>query len=265
VLADGAPLQVYVQLRAARRQHLFCDLPQMLVSGGKGQERTQRDVGNIQTFLALPLAWESRTTYRSHVCNFYAWCVEEGLLDVDPSARVPKIRRHRRVPRPITEADLATALRGADPRMRAWLLLMSYAGLRCLEVSALRPADLKVGPPAVLRLRVTKGGHEAIVPAHPLIVDALGALRVEAGAWWQVGPNGVSVETSRYLKSVGVDATAHQLRHYAGTAWYEASGHDLLTTQQLLRHASVASTQGYAQISPTRTSEVALAMKDVSA
>jgi len=50
-----------------------------------------------------------------------------------------------------------------------------------------------------------------------------------------------------------------------GTAWYEASGHDLLTTQQLPRHASVASTQGYAQISRTRTSEVALAMKDVSA
>jgi site-specific recombinase XerC len=58
------------------------------------------------------------------------------------------------------------------------------------------------------------------------------------------------------LQACGINATAHQLRHYAGSSWYKASQHDLLTTARLLRHADVSSTQIYAQLDPTRPAEV---------
>jgi hypothetical protein len=53
-----------------------------------------------------------------------------------------------------------------------------------------------------------------------------------------------------------VNASAHQLRHFAGSAWYRASGYDLLVTSRLLRHVSVATTQIYAALDEARLAEV---------
>jgi integrase len=57
---------------------------------------------------------------------------------------------------------------------------------------------------------------------------------------------------SEYLRASGVNATAHQLRHRFATALYEASGGDLLVTQQMLGHASPSTTAIYAAWSPDR-------------
>jgi integrase/recombinase XerD len=158
----------------------------------------------------------------------------------------------------VSTEDLTTALLGADARMRAWLLLGALAGLRCLEIAALRPRDIvqtETGP--VLRLRVTKGGHELVdVPAHPRIIEALSYVPIRGDAWWEVKPQYVSTTIAEYLRSVGANATAHQLRHYAGTAWYRMSGQDIIATARLLRHSSITSTQIYAGIDPSRTASV---------
>ena len=94
------------------------------------------------------------------------------------------------------------------------------------------------------------------MPAHSAVLSALVQLPARDGLWWECSARHVSTEVGAFLRAVGIDATAHRLRHYAGTAWYEASGHDLLTTARLLRHASVTTTQVYAQLSPTRPAEV---------
>lgn len=211
----------------------------------------------VEAFLARDLAPESRRAYRGHLRGFYRWAIEEGHVAGDPTDRLPTVRIPRAVPRPVPDQQLRKALDLAPPRMTAWLLLMALAGLRCIEVAALRPEDVSVtetGP--LLYLRETKGGGSATVPAHSAVLAALVQLPARDGRWWEVTPRYVSTEVSGYLRSVGVDATAHRLRHYAGTAWYEASGHDLLTTARLLRHASVRTTQVYAEVSPTRPAQV---------
>lgn len=211
----------------------------------------------IEAFLARPLAPESRRAYRSHLRAFYIWCVDEGYLTVDPSAKIGAIRVPHAMPRPIGDADLAHAIDLAPRRMRAWLLLMALAGLRAIEVAGLRPHDLlDTNSGVLLFLRECKGGGSATVPAHPEILRALAIIPIRDGAWWKCGARGVSRDVSHYLESVGVDATGHQLRHYAGTNWYRTSEHDLLTTQELLRHASVQSTQVYAKLDPTRPAQV---------
>jgi integrase len=212
---------------------------------------------DVESYLARPLAPESRRAYRSTLRGFYSWAFEEGLIPVDPTDRLPAIRVPKGAPRPISDGDLASALASADPRMRSWLLLMSLGGLRCLEVSGLRPVDVtEVEGGHLLFLRECKGGGTAYQPCHPLILEALAVLPISNALWWSCSRVTISAQVSQYLRSVGVDATAHRLRHYAGTAWFRASGHDLLTTARLLRHANVATTQIYAQVDPTRPAEV---------
>lgn len=222
------------------------------------RDATRRDV---ESYLSRDLKPESRRAYRSALRSYYQWATEEGLIAEDPTVRVPPIRVPRAAPRPISDADLALALSRADARMRAWLLLMSLAGLRCLEVAALRPEDLvESGDGFLLHLRETKGGGTAVLPAHPAIVAALAVLPVRDGRWWSCTRGTVSTDTAAYLRSLGVDATAHQLRHFAGTAWFRTSGHDLLTTARLLRHANVATSQRYAQLDPVRPAQVVRAV-----
>lgn len=212
---------------------------------------------DVEAFLARDLKPESRRAYRGHLRGFYAWAVEEGYVQHDPTLKLPPVRIPRAVPRPINHDDLRKAVRLADPRMRAWLLLMALAGLRCIEVAALRPVDVSAtdsGP--LLFLRECKGGGTATVPAHQAVLDALVQLPSRNGLWWDCSAHHVSTTVSAYLRSLQVNATAHRLRHYAGTEWYRTSGHDLLTTARLLRHASVATSQVYAQLDPTRPAEV---------
>lgn len=202
----------------------------------------------VEQFLSRPLSASSRR---------FRWAEEEGLVPEDPTTRIGTIKVKKGTPRPISPDQLALALEAAPPRMRAWVALMSFAGLRCLEVAALRPCDLidhENG--TLLYLRETKGGGTATVPAHEVILDALAVLPIRDGLWWTVTPNTVSTDVSRYLHSLGIDASAHRLRHSAGTAFYSASGNDILTTARLLRHVSVNTTMIYAAIDPERPAEV---------
>lgn len=213
---------------------------------------------DCETFLTnRPLKPESRRAYRSALRGLYMWAADEELIPVDPTARIPTVRVPRGTPRPISAADLDRALSLGDARMRAWLLLMALAGLRCIEVAALRPMDLQQSEGGVLLyLRECKGGGTATVPAHPAILEALASVPIRDGLWWTCNPTTVSAQTSTFLRSIGIDATAHRLRHFAGSAWYRASGHDLLTTSTLLRHANVNTSMIYAQTDPTRPAEV---------
>lgn len=216
---------------------------------------------DIEAYLSRPLAPESRRAYRSHLRAFYGWCVDEGLLHDDPTARVPTIRVPKGVPRPISDDDLSRALALADRRMRAWLLLMALAGLRCMEVAALEPRDLLDTPSGpLLHLRETKGGAPATVPLHQAAVDALATLPIRNGLWWSVNPGTLSQQVNRHLRAVGVRGTAHGLRHTAGTEFYRASGADILATAALMRHAKVDTTMVYAKLNPDRPAEVVRAI-----
>lgn len=53
------------------------------------------------------------------------------------------------------------------------------------------------------------------------------------------------------IRRTGVDATAHQLRHWYGTTLLE-DGADIRVVQELLRHASLISTQIYTKATDAR-------------
>ena len=150
----------------------------------------------------------------------------------------------------MNDPDMARALAQAGPRMRAWLALMGYAGLRCAEVAALERGWLLPGAVRV----VGTGGHARVVPLHPTVVAALAGVDLaSAGPVFRNGdgrpfrPKDVSRRVAAYLEGLGIAATAHQGRHFFGTVAYRHS-HDLRAVQQLLGHADPATTAGYAAV-----------------
>lgn len=189
----------------------------------------------------------TRNVWISHLSAFYRWAIDEGLLERSPMTRVARAKAPHRLPRPIAEHDLRVALAQARPKMRAWVTLGAYAGLRCVEIAQLRPEHIGDG---TIRVENSKGGRSRVVPAHVRVVEALAAC---GGPRWESTAASVSVLISRHLRACGVPATAHQLRHRFACQVYEATG-DIHVVAELLGHASVSTTQVYAAISSRRRS-----------
>ena len=141
--------------------------------------------------------------------------------------------------------------------MRAALLLGVTAGT-AMELGWLRWDDLGED---WLRVR-GKGDRERVLPLHPTARAALDVLD-RPDEWvlpWRSTPDrggySVSQAVNRYLHSLGSTATCHQLRHWFGTKALVASGGDLRAVQELLGHASPATTAIYTTLDPGRLHEV---------
>lgn len=197
---------------------------------------------------ALDVAAGSRVTYAAHVASFYQWAVRERLRDDDPTVRLIRPRLRRRLPRPMRDDALRTALNVAVPPVSTWLLLGTLQGLRACEIATLCAEDLSDD---VLIVRDGKGGRQRILPLHPRVKVALTGLPrsgfLFVNRWGRPLPaNTITQRTNRFLHSVGVPETMHQTRHRYGTAVYRMSK-DLLLTQNLLGHADPSTTANYAK------------------
>lgn len=232
----------------------------ILVALGRDYELVVVTPENIEMWIQVrKLVARSRNAYLADLHNFYDWAVRHDHLAINPVAVIERSKVPRLLPRPIAEKDLALALDHAKPRMRTWLVLAAYAGLRCIEIAALAAEDLiwHKDPPMIF---ITgKGGHQRIVPMAEIIEDAIRADHLPRNGFLfrsQRGHEHVSTQSvshliGRHLRSLDIDASAHMLRHHFGTRVYEETT-DIRTTQELLGHMSPQTTAGYAAWSPTK-------------
>lgn len=206
---------------------------------------------DVVAWLASHPAWgpETRKSARSSVAMLYRWGLMTGRCDHDPTLGVPPVRVPRAVPRPASEVALARALAVASTRDRLALLLAAQAGLRCAEIAAVHADDVQDG---TLTVR-GKGGRQRVIPLHPDLVPLLADVRgwafpspVRIGQHER--PASISARLSGLL---GPRWTAHQLRHRFATAAL-AGTMDLRAVQELLGHASVATTERYTAVTDPR-------------
>lgn len=203
-------------------------------------------------------AW-SRRTYLNHLSAFGKW-LGVNLIEGIRKPPVP-----RSVPNPLPETDLYKLLDAAKGVCRMWVLFGAFCGLRAHETAKLDFSDFTVDEDGEVLLRVTgKGGRTDIVPVPPVVRDALSKIeRRDSGPLWAgVRPERVSRTVSTLAARLGIRMRYHQLRHRFGTAVYRASGRDLLLTQRLMRHASPATTAGYAAVGDERIHDVVRALPD---
>jgi site-specific recombinase XerD len=214
------------------------------------------------------LAPESQATEVTQFREFFRWAVEVELIEVDPSARLRRPSVPGRLPRPMATADMEVAIRDAPIRIKPWLLLAAYSGLRCSEIAGLRADDLwwRHTPPLVL-IRQSKGGSMSSVPMSAWLAAQLRLCDLPTDGWLFRRGDGlpgpvkgwtVSQLGNRYLHRIGITATMHSLRHWFGTETLRASGGNVRVAQEALRHKSIMSTQLYTFVMPT---DVHLAME----
>lgn len=203
----------------------------------------------------LRVADISVTPYVAAVRGFYGWAVRQGRIPTDPSLAIPTPKRRRRLPRPIADPDLEHAIGAATGRVRIWLVLAGYAGLRCCEIARLRGEDIVPNVSYPYMIVLGKGDKERSVPLSPYVWRELRIYGVRArggyvfprldGRPGHVPPGSVSSLGNRHLHDCGVGETMHQLRHRFGTIGYQATG-ALRELQEVMGHDHITSTAGYA-------------------
>ena len=213
---------------------------------------TCEDLTRWETDAVERLSPAARRVELSHLKQFFEWTVRFGLRPDNPATRLDAPRMSRRLPRPVDDDTLDWVLTHATGRVRHFVVFAVYAGLRACEVATVHAADIQDGR---LLVRDGKGGKQRIVPAHPEImrtvreIDEAGwlfpAQIADTGIDGHVTPPLVSTSVNNWLRTHGVDATMHRFRHTFATRIY-ASSHDLRVTQELLGHASPATTAVYA-------------------
>jgi len=210
------------------------------------------------------LGARSRYTYIGAIAGFHKWALENGHTTNDPSIGVVRPKLPRRYPRPARTADLVEAIEHASLRMRAWLCLAAYSGLRCKEIAGLRVDDVFLDQkPPVFHLRETKGDKDRVVPIAEEVLRALEAYAMPVAGFVfpaltpqgrptkrALRPHQVSDEINKYLHGRGIAATAHQLRHWFGTELYRRT-RDLKLVAELMGHAKVETTSLYVALVPT--------------
>jgi integrase/recombinase XerC len=184
----------------------------------------------------------------------------------DPCAGLRAPKAPRRLPSALSpdEAARLVTIGGDDAlamRDRALLELAYSSGLRVSELASL---DLTGVDPATHEVRVLgKGAKERIVPVGRAALDALAAWRVARAALAGVDEpalfvarNGRRLSPRAIQKRVGAWALAqglgrhvhpHMLRHSFASHVLQTSG-DLRAVQEMLGHASIASTQVYTHL-----------------
>ncbi|HET6183967.1 MAG TPA: tyrosine recombinase XerC [Acetobacteraceae bacterium] len=229
---------------------------------------------DLRAFLAARhadgLGAATRARRLAAIRSFFRWLARRQGVDC-PSVRLvatPRVRRP--APRPLAEheARALTAQVGEvvdhpalQARDLALFTLLYGCGLRISEALALNIADAPLpGGRETLTVR-GKGGKERIVPV-------LEAVRTALAAWLRHHPDrrtdaalfvgargarlnpGVAQRTMRaYRRAAGLPehATPHALRHSFATHLL-AGGADLRVIQDLLGHASLATTQRYTTV-----------------
>jgi integrase/recombinase XerC len=204
--------------------------------------------------------------------TFCTWAYREGLLTVDIGQRLASPRTRRDLPTVLrTDQSLAlvTAPTTQDPvalRDRVVLELLYATGIRVSELCGLDLSDVDDSR-RVVRV-FGKGAKERSVPYGIPAQQALDAwrrhgrpslARPHSGTALLLGAKGARLQpavarrlVSGYARALGLPhVSPHGLRHSAATHLLEG-GADLRSVQELLGHASLASTQIYTHVSVDR-------------
>ena len=191
-----------------------------------------------------PRSAASLSTESSHAREFWRWCRLEGALDHNPGDWLPRVRQTHTKATPVTEGDLYRIMVDAPADLRRMIALGAMAGLRSSEIAALRWTDIDHGN-GVLNVRQGKGAKDRTVPLSGGLLAELG----DPGEGFVIGRSmtakAVSMAVGRYMRSRGVDLTAHKLRARYITRFIAATG-DAVAAAEVAGHAGVATIMRYA-------------------
>jgi integrase/recombinase XerD len=243
--------------------------------------------GDLETYLGQRRAQSAPSSVARQLAAvrmLHRFLVDEGHRVDDPTADLDGIRVPAGLPKPLSEAQVASlldAINGTDPialRDLAMIEFLYATGARISEVCGLSLGDVDLEQ-RTARL-YGKGSKERLVPVGRLAVDAMRAWLSESGRrhlepdrWKRRGDADAIFLNRRGARLTRQSAWAvvkqygrraglapeylspHVLRHSCATHLLD-HGADLRVVQELLGHASVSTTQLYTKVSQDRLMHV---------
>jgi len=208
---------------------------------------------------------------------FYRFCEAESLLALNVAEQLSLPRRWKRLPKSLTDQEIARLLKPEQPETprslcdQAILELAYASGLRLAELRQLRLEQLHLD--AGFINVIGKGNKERVVPVGRAATAAIQHY-LEAGRPKLVTPRSPAAvfltrrgtpfapvtlwaRIKRRGRRAGIERnlTPHMLRHSFATHLLE-HGADLRVIQELLGHASIATTEIYTHVAGARLREV---------
>jgi integrase/recombinase XerD len=208
---------------------------------------------------------------------FFRYAVQERLVESNVAEHLSLPRRWKRLPKSLTNEELRRLLETRIPATPSTLcdeaaIELAYAsGLRLSELCHLRQEHLHLDGGFVTV--VGKGNKERVVPVGRVATSALERY-LEVGRPQLVGrtsPGNVflnsrggafspvtmwrRVKRRSHAAGIARNITPHMLRHSFATHLLER-GADLRVIQELLGHASIATTEVYTHVTGNRLREV---------
>lgn len=206
------------------------------------------------------IAIGTRRTERAALAAFYAFAVDEGYREDNPTARLSKVRAPRGTPRPFTREQIERMLTsGAYWRTRVMILLGYYQGFRVSSIARVHGRDIDLASGTIRT--VAKGSKSLTLPLHPVIAEIAKSMPTDdywfparGGRTGHIRAGSVSDAVRDAKARAGIldpKLTAHSLRHAFGTDLVDA-GVDIRVIADLMGHESVATTQIYTGVSAER-------------
>lgn len=237
----------------------------------------------LRSFLAhlqsLGLARASRARKTATLRSFFSYLAKQSLLPHSPAVGLGSVKTERRLPKYLRADEMEVLLAAPDAgtplglRDRALLETLYASGMRAGELVSLCLSDVDYDE-GVIRVigkgdkeRVTLLGRQAIFALERYVRKGRPELVVMAekdeGALFvnryggRLSDRGVRKLFDRYCAAASshLKITPHVLRHTFATHLL-SNGADLRLIQELLGHASVATTQMYTHVTTERLQEV---------
>ena len=237
-------------------------------------------IEHIRSWLAnLQTTGVARSTLTRRIVSIRAftnWAASEGWLSSDIGANLSIPKAHRTLPEVLDVDEAAQILKALEVkageestainlRDLAMLEVLYASGIRVSELCGLNLGDIDTSRNTLSV--IGKGDRQRVVP---LGIPAMKALQnylsngrgeflnnKSADAVF-LGSRGKRIDQRTVrevvyeaMKAVGATMGPHGLRHSAATHLLEG-GADLRTVQEILGHASLATTQIYTHVSPER-------------
>lgn len=207
----------------------------------------------------------------------FRFLASRGRIPTDPAEKLPLPRLPQTLPQPLSEGDVAKLV--ASPagdsaleiRDRALLELLYACGLRIAEACSVRLENLDEEGGVI---RVTgKGNKTRMIPVGRAALEALRfylanarpkLVSARSGAAIFLSVRGHPLTPARiwqlvrhYARMAGIEESIHphQLRHSFATHLL-SGGADLRIIQEMLGHASIATTQIYTQVDRSQLKSV---------
>lgn len=229
-------------------RELICRYTQHLTNNGKSPATVARSVASLK--------------------SFYAYCVSEGALKVNPVFDIPQQKAEKKLPQILTgrevelllEQPKCTDMKGY--RDKAMLEMLYATGMRVSELISLNVSDVSLAGSFV---KCEGNGKFRIIPLYSAAVKALTVYLTDIRPKMVAGPdeeslfvnvNGERMTRQGFWKiikhyqetaQISKDITPHTLRHSFAAHLLE-NGADLHSLQEMLGHSDISSTQIYTQV-----------------